>query len=410
MEKKFQLSNNGQQVQQDDINLLGETAGLADDRVLAELFRLSPRSGSTISRGIIPYTHQTSATSPLVGPNGASGSVIVRPFRAFIGSRTEEVDEARENWRDIRSALLVAEGDTSLTQSLSISANASGNPRWDLVLAAVAVDANSATVTRKVKDPTTKVIASASVVTTKVCTVTLSVVTGTPGATPAFPATPSDSGGTYYIPLCYIKVPNGFGASSTVSNYDILLNAPVLSLSSATGAMVLEVANQSYVPTASLRDFWSGTSRPTAYMPSTLHGGTSLLVNLIATLSNGTVLDSRDWRGRLNKFHALSVSSTSEVWTEGLQGWFPNCYPHGGADWQSRFFSGMGQTIYDDTSDKRFVAFIRGVDHPDQSDSIDIGIYCDNADGGKLKVYIAGGSNAVTTFVWLDFSGVFENA
>src|SRR5689334_8947870 len=114
MENRFQHSLNGQSVQQADLNLLGETSALADDRVFAELFRMQPYDGATVRKGVLPFGHSASANAGLVVPNGATGSVLVNPLRAFVGSRTAVATSAKANWRDIRSALAV--GSTTLGQ------------------------------------------------------------------------------------------------------------------------------------------------------------------------------------------------------------------------------------------------------------------------------------------------------
>jgi hypothetical protein len=319
MEKRYQHTVNGQSVLTADLNVLGESSALADDRVFAELFRLAPYDGATISRGVLPY-----GSGAVVAAAGASGSVSVRPFRALVGSRTAVATDAKKNWRDIRSAIGV--GTTTLAQTVALAANATGNPRWDLVYAAVAVDANSASITRKVKDPTTKAIAGQSLVTTLETVVTLGVVAGTAGASPAFPSLPADSGGTYYISLAHVRIPNGFGASSTVAAKDIDEVAPILPVSTATGASSLRPANQHNViggvaisgagtSTANGALKWSGSSatRPGLYLPPSMSGSESLIIEIdLGNASsanwshqNADIVDnSRDWRNRFWRWHA----------------------------------------------------------------------------------------------------------
>ena len=53
--ERFALTQNGQEVEQSDINALSDAGGLADDHVLAELLRLAPFSGSGASKAILPF-------------------------------------------------------------------------------------------------------------------------------------------------------------------------------------------------------------------------------------------------------------------------------------------------------------------------------------------------------------------
>lgn len=311
MESKFQLTYNGQQIITDDINLMADVGALADDRVLAELFHLPPYDGTTVSRGIVPAALYGKGLTwaAQVGPNGATGSVLVQPFRAVIGSRTLASAGGKANWRDIRSAIAV--GSAALGSSVSFGANASGNPRWDLVYAAVSVDANGASVSRKVKSPTTKVITGQSVVTTLATTVSLAVVAGTTAASPVWPSAPTDTGSTYYIPLAYVRIPNGFTASSTVAANNIALVANMLGLASAVGNSVslATVNNQKNISTAQ-QGAWGSSGSPTMQFAPPLAGGMEslfLYLNVDAAGTNTNVpndgsvviLDSsRNWSKR----------------------------------------------------------------------------------------------------------------
>lgn len=322
MEKTFKIDYNGQQIQKSDLELIGESAGLADDRVFAELMRLAPYTG-TVARGILAYGYRGSAGVGTVAPNGATGTVLVNPFRAIIGARTPAATDAKKAQRDIRSALVVAEGDTSLTHTVSIASNASGNPRWDLVYAAVAVDANSTpTVLRKVKDPTTKVISSQTVSVSKVTSITLGVAAGTPGASPAYPATPADSAGTYYVPLAYIRVPNGFNGTSTVVNTDINEIATVIQMSSRVGGYNLRPSKSNVSVTGVGTSTQNGSMawnaglgyRAGAYMPPSMAGAEGLLIAIdVSNAANGNwshqsgdvIDDTIDWRNRIFRWSAV---------------------------------------------------------------------------------------------------------
>lgn len=413
MEPQPQILNNGQSILVGDFNALGEAAALADDRVLAELFRLQPFDGATVRRGIMPYNHAAWGALQFVAPNGATGSVLVNPFRAFIGSRTAVGTNAKANWRDTRSAVGV--GSTTLAQVVTFAANASGNPRWDMIYAAVAVDANSASVFRKVKDPTTKAIASASTVVTKVTTVALGVQAGTPGASPSWPAAPADAAGTYYIPLAYVRIPNGFTAGSTIAKTDIAEAAPTLALSSATGGSSLQIANRHFTPeaanaltTAKVQTWGSTGTRPNMFLPPLMGGVDGLVVavdlrtGVESHVTTGLV-DSRDWRGRLARWTA-SIHTDDFPWAGGTG---HRAAMTGAAITDMVGNSGFGNTMVGAAS--RMVAFLNGAHHAFMPDTSTIGIYCDNLDGGKLKVSYLNAPN-VTAIFWIEFTPPWGNA
>lgn len=321
MQDRFLLLNNGQELQQADINLIAKEASLADDRVFAELLRLAPYNGSAYAKAILPYT---TALGPAATVAPGTGAVTVSPFRAVVGSRTAVGTSASDNWQDVRSALFIG-GLTSLTASQAIAANASGNPRWDLIYAAVAADANGPSVTRYVKTPATKVVTANSVVGTLTTTVTLGVTPGTPGVAPAFPVLPADGGGTFYIALAYVRVINGFTGASVLGTRDIYEVAPVTTLARSAGGG-LRPADQQYIlngaaisgagtsPTNGLIA-WPpiASQRAAAYVPPSMVGSESLIIaiDLSAPASanwshqNLALIDaSRDWRNRVFRWSA----------------------------------------------------------------------------------------------------------
>lgn len=346
MEKRNQFSYDGQELEQDDVQAIVDNGAFADDHVFAELLRmvpLAPGGGDSPARGIMPWAWSGARDaafplkSSLIAPNGASGSVLVSPFRAFVGSRTLEAADALKNLRDIRSALSVASGSTTLTQVASFAANASGNPRWDLVVAAVTVDANATTVTRYVKDTTDDNATPQTVVTQVQSTVTLQVVTGTAGASPTPPATPADTSSIYYIPLAWVRIPNGFGATSTVLATDVATIAPLVGLNAKAsgGGMLVEPADSAYGGLLTTFAFGAGIgawgssgTRPPAFMPSTSRGGfiKELALDFSAGAHSiqpdqGGVIDaSRDWRNRRFMILAtfgLQSASKSFPWEPG---------------------------------------------------------------------------------------------
>ncbi|MDB4992597.1 MAG: hypothetical protein JWM74_29 [Myxococcaceae bacterium] len=423
MEKRYQHLTNGQSVLKDDLNVLGEASSLADDRVFAEMFRMQPYDGSTVRKGVLPYRHAASANAALVAANGASGSVLVNPFRAFVGTRTAVATDAKLNLRDVRSALSV--GSTTLAQTVAIGANASGNPRWDLVYAAVAVDANSASVSRKVKDPTTKAISAATLVTTLETTVTLGVVAGTAAASPVWPTIPADSGGTYYVPLAHVRVPTGFGASSTVLATDIAIVAPCLGMSDAVGGSVSPPTEAVALPTAKQQSWGSTGTRPGRFMPSSMTGKKELLLYLDlydASSTNwshasGDTLDSRDWRGRFAKWTcAIDDAPSATPWrsaTFETYGNFPGD-EFGGVDIGVGFdvttndlIHGMAHSIGAGASGQHLIIGLDSDRHDVVAGTI-LNVYVDAADG-KLK-FSCNPTMTRRFFIWLEFSGPFENA
>lgn len=319
------LTNDGQEVEQDDVDNLGAIAGLADDRVLAEILRITPYDGN-IYKGIIPYGYR----SPIAGafPGGtvqssgsANGSIIVSPFRCIIGSRNAAnaappganpaanyQPNSLANWRDIRSGVFVG-SSISLTSTIVIAANASGNPRWDLVYAILSLDANGPSVSRRVKSPSTSVVSVQSVPSWLQSPVTVGVVQGTPGGSPALPAIPADSAGNYNVPLAYVYVPNGFGAASTVLSKNIRGYANATSTYMQAGHGVAEPCSGANDRTGTYAtNFpWATAGRPGPFIPPDMVGGVEKFV-LIDAYSGGAnwsiphqgIIDnSIDWRNRI---------------------------------------------------------------------------------------------------------------
>lgn len=414
MEDRYQHTINGQTVLQTDLNVMGETSALADDRVLAELLRMEPYNGSAVRKGILPHAHATSSTTALVAPETGTGSVLVYPFRAFVGPRTAASSDPKKNWRDIRSAIAVAESQ-QLYQRVNLSANSSGNPRWDLIWAAVAVDANTTEVTRKRKDPATRAITSTSVVTRLATTVTLGTTVGTAAASPVWPAVPADAAGVYYIPIAYVRIPNGFISSSTVLTTDIAIQAPILRISRAAGVPSVSVADQCHtVSTAEQQSWGSSGTRKRMWMPPDLTGGDQLVVIIDASDAssanwshqNNGVVDSRDWRNRLTRYVICCDSGTDG----NLFGHFPWNHTSGfltpaGTSVSTTNAVGIGQTFRSDIGN---AAGATGSSFVAMDDGAFVNLYCDTADGGKLKAAISGSPNCVVIF-WIDFTAPFTN-
>ena len=425
MEPLFRTQFNGQSVLTGDLDTMGDGAAYADDRVFAEMLRMRPYDGASPSRGILPYLYDNSGEPGMLAGNGASGSVLVYPFRAFVGSTVPVATDGKRNWRDIRSQ--VAAGSTSAAQTVALSANASGNPRWDLIYAAVTPDTPSGTQTHKVKSPTSKVITEQLLVRSWVTTVTLGVVEGTAAASPDWPATPADGSGVYYIPLAYVRVPDGFGAASTVAATDIATVAPVVSLNEATSGASLGWASchrtlGGGTLTAAQIQSWGATgTRPNMFIPSTAVGSRSLVVALdlqtgTESHADGAVLDDRDWRGRICKFMVnLHAFGTTDLAWDG-QGAKTLYSPHPTLDpfknttvTGNGVYMGMSQTLRENSGiDPTWAAYVDATNGSSRANQV-IGIYCDFADGGKLKLSLPGGSPNARVIFWLEFTGRLEN-
>ncbi len=437
MGSQYQLEFDGQSVTQDDYNALAEVAALSDDKVFAELFRLTPYDG-TVARGIIPYAH-ASSSSTLIAPNGASGSIKVNPFRAIIGTRTAEGTDAALCWQDTRSAISVADGATTLATIVALSANASGNPRWDAIYSAVTIDTLSTPTTRKVKNPGSGVVTDESVSIRKYVSIVVSVAAGTPGASPAFPAIPSDAANTYYILLGYIRVPTGFTGSSTVATKDVNTVAPLISISRAMGVSTLQPANGNFktggdgisgsgTSLANGIGAWTGTTatRPGAYIPPTMQGQESRIIAIdmahTTTQANwshqdGDIIDdSIDWRGRLFKWFAAIGKTDSADGTAtfpwnttastGLAyGGFSIPAPNidtSGIAYQSGFAHSIG------TTDLAVVSlYDSNVPNTIMNSGSALVIKVDNATGA-LRVYVAS-TPEISVIIWLEATAPYEN-
>jgi hypothetical protein len=413
MEKKVQVVANGTSLIKDDINTLGDSAALADDRVFAELFRLFPYTGTTVAKGIIPFTDTSSALAhdaTVVSSGAADRGVIVSPFRAVIGSRTGVGTDSKANWRDIRTTIFLG-STTTLQLNQAFTANASGNPRWDLLVAVVIPDANASTEIRKVKDPTTHAIASTAVVTHLLTTVTLAVVEGTPGVTPTRPSITADSGGTYYIPLAYVRLPTGY---TTISDLDILPCAPILTehhkatgsntIRPATGCNISNAPLITGLPAAGFKGLseWgtSSANKPAHFLTPEMTGSQTLMmaIDLSSALAadwsialSATIDNSKSWQNYL--FHTIAWANTGDfAWKNGAvtaSTIVPNF--ENVTDVSQNMFS--GQSFIDDNhlgGNNGVVCRIPAARMSAMAGGTDVYLYVDYADGGALKVSVQG--------------------
>lgn len=338
MQRKYVITDNGQEVELADLQLVSDDAALADDVVFSEIFRLLPFDGTTVTKGLITYDR-----GGVVIPNGASGTVKVYPFRAMIGSTTTEGVDPALNRDDIRTTVSISPGTTAW-EAVSFSNNSSGSSRWDLVYCVLTKDSSEATVPRYVKTagpPEAETLTNISVVQATITA--LGVVTGTPSATPALPAAPSDGAGNYYIPIAYVRIPTGFTGTSTVLPTDILDVSPIASISKATGVAKSKPAGSLYKPTgAPLSRAVNGTSdwgvngatsRPSVFMPPSMVGMDVFYVCLDCLspsnanwshLDGSVVDDTIDWRNRIfTSFISTEGSTVSFPWEPSPTSWVP---------------------------------------------------------------------------------------
>lgn len=427
-ERQLTITQNGQQIVAEDLNLLGEEAALAGDRVLAELFRMAPFVSGSPAKGILPYrTANNGGSSGLVTPSSANGRVVVWPFRALIGSRVTAATDPKKNWRDIRTAVWTGVSPAT-SQSFLLAANASGNPRWDLIYAQVTLAANSTSVTRKIKHPTTKVISSTSLPVSTVDTVSVSVVAGTPAGSPGptWPALPADAGNVYYIPIAYVRVPNGFNATSQVAADDIVIQAPCLSMADITGARTQSMATSMSSLTTAQVQAWglSTASKPQKFISTDTRGGEEIFFALrmpgsdqsLWSHANLATIDTRNWANRMVKgvVYVCPTTTREFPWVGTGGGSFFEPHPHNtqlggqsvvGQDGQMATFA--GHTFYATESGRAIICEVdeRFIGVPD---GVTVKVGCEVGDDGRLTLLVSGNPGSLI-YVWLDFTAPFSN-
>jgi hypothetical protein len=422
--ERFQLTTNGQEVEQSDLNLVADAAGLADDKALAELLRLAPFSGSGVAKAILPF-----GSAATVAPAGATGSVSVSPFRAVVGTRDAAANIGPlKNWNDLRSAIFT--GPNALAAPQPFQANTTTQARWDLVYAQLQVDAPGAQVSRYRKDPSTEQVTVVQVAKSLVQSISVAVLAGQPGGPK--PQLPPDGGGTFFFPLANVRIPANFGPLSTVAPTDIEELAPYVPLALTTGASILVPANHQFKEGGSVLSsaafaWGSGGGRPGPVMPPTMSGCEGRLIAIDAQAaasanwshqSGGVVDDSRDWRNRVFRWHAIVNPSAQAVFP-----WDHSAAPPAraigatGAGAQSPFQAfGFGQSFAPDGQTMcvpplPMTAPVAAQVTPGNANlpaQTYIALAVDPS-SGALKVFI-NGAPGVRCFFWLEASGQFPNA
>ncbi len=412
METKYVHDENGQEVTQDDLNLVADEAALADDRVLAELLRVRPYDGATIVKRVMPFRYSDTGLSGVQDSIvvGGTGGVDILPFRAIVGSRTAVASDATANWRDIRSALHVGTGQ--LHTHIDLASDTGGGARFDLIYAAVTVDQASG-VDRKVKDPATLVVSTQSVDSRVTTSVEVLALKGTEGAATK-PSLPADAGNVYYVGLAYIRVAAGFVTGVTaVQPYDVWEWVDCAAIAESTGAMSVRVADGNNDPAGAVETNTAWTTagvRPPAHLPSTMVGGESIIIALDLTTgsashADGDIIDaSRDWRNRLFRFWATAKSATASptfAWEQSAATpMVPEAYA--GTIIADVFTAGMGQSF----TDAKFAAYVDGTSMSELSGGIAILVNS----LGQLELYLPTTAPNAKVIIWLDASAQHANA
>jgi hypothetical protein len=422
--ERFALTQNGQEVEQSDINALSDAGGLADDHVLAELLRLAPFSGNGVAKAILPF-----GTTATVAPAGATGSITVSPFRAVVGTRDTAANIGTlKNWNDLRSAIFT--GPNALALSQPLQANTTAQPRWDLLYAQLQVDAPGAQVSRYRKDPATEQVSVVQVAKSLVQSISVGVTQGTSGGPK--PTLPPDGGGTFFFPLANVRVPANFGPLSTVASTDIEDLAPYAPVALTTGASVLVPANHQYKEGGSVLSsaafaWGSGGGRPGPVIPPTMSGceGRLIAIDVQAAASaswshqpGSVVDDSRDWRNRIFRWFAAVNSNATWLypWDRG-NSQPPRALAATGAVWQAGGMAfGFGQSFVPDslgiirfpipTLSMPVVAQVNPT-NANLPASTNVALYVDTQTG-VLAVAMTG-QPGVRCFFWLEASAQFPN-
>jgi hypothetical protein len=416
MEDKVVIRDNGREVDANDINTLGESGALADDRVFAELFRMS--TGGDIAKGVLPYGEAGAEGQQTVAPGPGARGITVRPFRAFIGIR-EDADDGKKLWRDIRSCISPSGADVE--HDLELAENASADPRWDLVYASVTVD-GEVEATRFAKALDSDDVTASAYVTKEVTSMAISVWQGTEAAVPLRPTVPPDGGGIYNVPLAYVLVvPSAIAFTSA----NIMEVAPVIALASSTSANVTRPASGVSTVYGSMHAQipWdlTGASRPGLWLPPSMVGGVSLLIpiqlgtGLTPSVLSGDVIDDKiDWRRRFFKWMVYAMSgSVALIASDPALGATNGCPNAPNTIHGTTALYGMGNSFKVNATGN-LTPHYEVLQVGSGSLAVlgnAVALYVDTATG-ELKVYYESGPPAVDAqlFIWLEATAQFPGA
>jgi hypothetical protein len=284
-----------------------------------------------------------------------------------------------------------------------------------------------------VKDTTDDDANPETVVTQVLTTVTLQVVTGTTAANPVPPAVPADTSNVYCIPLAYVRIPTGFGASSTVLTTDIATVAPLVGLhASANGALNGIAPNDAAISTllsdfmnAGWKEWGSSGTRPPSFVPSTMRGGFEKMIVAhlnplgggVANYGSGDYVDSSlDWRRRLFRWSAFFSISHKFPWETGATngGMFGGIPDDEGASLRDTPKDGSAQSLVADSlvsggPTPSSLLFTTGTSFTSMpgGNSIQFGV---DQTTGQLFVYWSGGIPTDSRIIlFVKATGQFEN-
>jgi hypothetical protein len=423
MDRQYQHANDGQEVSQGDVNLLGEVSGLAGDRVHADLVQLRQSSGVGVvgaQKAVMPFHSRAGSSGPfhgILGPSGsADASLRVYPFRAVVGPRTVSTGPSEDRVLDIRSAYhLPPDGSDRTTVTLDPTV---GNNRVDLIYAAVTLATPSATVTRYVKAAGGTV--SAQTVSQYVqSTVALFVEKGTEAASPARPSIPSDvPDTTYYVPLAYVWLTHPFTAGSTILDRQIEEVAPVRGQNPGrTAGANAGPIGEAWAAGSALKgaDPYSVSKRPDVYMAPSMSGlvvrffGLDQQTDITIPASSTRTLDSTiDWRHRLFKVRvqARDETGTRVAWEAGAVASPSDAVPTDEDSGSPQTHETFGQSFQQDFSTLGgLVCFLDNTAISRMSGSI--AVYVDKTTG-QLKCETGSPDAGMHFFFWIEATGQFK--
>jgi len=446
MEQKLNLTVDGQELAQEDVNNLAATAAYADDRVLYEFFRLRPEINAGNKKAILPFGLTTGVpldgltSNAMFQGDTADASVKVMPFRAIIAS--QDSSTPLEDLRGMRSGYMVGGSGGTLYRTVTLAANLSSDPRWTLIYAALTPDVDDVAVSRQVQDQTTGEPAPQTLSVTQSATVELGMVDGTSAASPSRPTLPADGGGTYYIALCYVWVVGNFNSTSIVHKRHVHEVCTTIPLHEMVGATTFRAPNHAFLVGGTVDVNQSGESsatRPACYRPPTQTGAVERLILLQLEAGAGAVshvpgdiVDSsvdyrfRDFEWKIQareKGHAsLQIASAYDAAGTGP---VPSAYLSAisaGRPDVSYLVHGMGESYvgspdggftYVDATASKIVAMAIGQDISDTDGLLPIGagealvLAVRNSDGALI--YNATASVGGQVAIWLRAGGQFQN-
>lgn len=408
----------GQEVNEDDLNNMSDNAGLAQDHVLAELLRPAPYVAG-VTKFVMPWDvagNGTDSAAATVVPSGAAdGKIKVMPCRIGLGSRDTVANIGEENWADARSGLAL--GSNPLAQSIQLDPTVANN-RVDLVYARIDVDLAAAGQSRFVKTPTAPAAAQ-TISVRQECPITLGVVKGAEGVTPARPALPADGAGAYYVPLAYVFLSHPFTGAVPVDETAIHEVMNVLPLSRGVSGVSASPVDGLFKVggcLTTLLDFVPG-GRPDPHLPPTMQGAHLKLIpwdGLIMPPGATTVIDeSMDWRKR--GFLWFAQAGGDWAWAgSSPPDLTPSFYQALASNFGVKFMMYGGQSFKDDGTAScglagGVVAVVTATNLSALAGSSSIHLVA-RASDGKLCAVVSATNPGIRVFFWVLATGPYGNA